>query len=40
MTQKRDWYDMANNYRTTLIYIAIVVTIGLVLQTWEVVHGN
>lgn len=36
MTHKRNWHEFMDHYRVMLIYIAVVVTIGLVLQAWEV----
>lgn len=40
MTHRRNWTELVNHYRVMLIYIAVVVTLGLALQTWEAVHGN
>lgn len=39
MTHRRNWTQIIDHYRVTLVYIAVVVTLGLALQTWEVVKG-
>jgi hypothetical protein len=35
MTTTRTWKALVNHYKWLLIYVAVVVTIGLVLQAWE-----
>lgn len=39
MTTHRRWVELLTHYRLTLVYIAVVVTLGLVLQlaiVWKV----